>query len=339
MTPRRRILPVFVPHLGCGHACVFCDQRRISGAQRPARPADVARAVEEAAARGLTGPALEIAFYGGSFTAIPVRQQQALLEATAQAIRDGKAGSIRLSTRPDCVDPETLERLCRSGVQTVELGAQSMDPVVLRLSGRGHTPADTARAAALVKAAGLDLVLQMMTGLPGDTAASSLETARQLAALKPGGVRIYPTVVIRNTPLFDLWRAGAYRAWTVEEAAALCADLLDLFEAADIPVIRLGLNPTAALSAGDAAAGPYHPAFGEIVYGLRYLRRAQALVEAQGGNRPGHTAVFYVGHGKTSRMAGYRGMNLAALRGRFGLGRIRIREVQLPPGEIRLEWV
>lgn len=334
MTPKRRIIPVFVPHLGCPHACVFCNQRRISGVQRPASADDVERAVRSAAACGLTGPQTEIAFYGGSFTAVAPQQQEALLIAARQAVEAGLAGSVRLSTRPDCVDAETVRRLLRFGVETVELGAQSMDPAVLQASGRGHTPEDTVLAAQRIRDAGLHLILQMMTGLPEDTPARAAGTARQLAALRPDGVRIYPAVVIRDTPMYDMWQAGTYRPQTLEEAVELCAGLLDVFDAAGIPVIRLGLNPTAELSAGGAAAGPYHPAFGELVYGRRYLHRAQTLL--RDADLPDEVTLL-VGRGKASMMAGQNGCNLQTLRTQFGLRRIRVKETELPPWEVRLE--
>lgn len=141
----------------------------------------------------------------------------------------------------------------RYGVETVELGAQSMDAEVLRRSARGHTAEDVERASKLIKASGFRLILQMMTGLPGDTAEKDIETAREIIALEPDGVRIYPTVIVRDTALYDMWRAGKYMEHTVEDAVSVCAQLVPLFEAAGIPIIRLGLNPTDDLSGGDAA--------------------------------------------------------------------------------------
>ena len=179
-----------------------------------------------------SGAKRQLAFYGGSFTAIHAAAQEELLGAAAEAIGRGEIDSIRLSTRPDAIDGAVLERLRRFGVETIELGAQSMDGEVLRLSGRGHTAEDVERAAAAVRSAGFRLILQMMTGLPGDSEEKDLETARRLIALRPDGVRIYPTVIVRGTPLWEQWRRGAYRAHTVEEAVAVCAKLLPLFEAA-----------------------------------------------------------------------------------------------------------
>ena len=186
MAPRRRILPIFVPHAGCPNQCVFCDQKRISGSPFSAS----AETVETALNALSPGAGVELAFYGGSFTAIPVERQEELLSAADAFRKSGTVSCLRVSTRPDAVDEETLKRLSRHGVETVELGAQSMSDDVLRLSGRGHTAAHTERAAALIKAAGMKLILQMMTGLPGSDAEKDLETARRIIALRPDGVRI-----------------------------------------------------------------------------------------------------------------------------------------------------
>ena len=286
MSARETIIPVFVPHLGCPHDCVFCNQRRISGRQEPAAPDSVHTAIAQAAALPTNGAKRQLAFYGGSFTAIPTAQQEALLAAAEEEIRAGRIDSIRLSTRPDAIDEEVLTRLRAYGVETVELGAQSMDDEVLRLSGRGHTAEDVERAARLVKEAGFRLILQMMTGLPGD-----MRTAEKLIALRPDGVRIYPTVIVRDTALFELWQAGKYREHRVEDAVCVCARLLPLFEAAGIPVIRLGLNPTEELSAGAAAGGAYHPALGELVKSRILREKAAALLE---GVVPGSSATLHV---------------------------------------------
>ena len=278
MTARRGIIPIFIPHLGCPHDCVFCNQKRISGTLSPATPEDVAKTIEE----GLTHCRLpaQCAFYGGSFTAIPVNEQLALLGAAQPYIRAGELESIRLSTRPDAIDPNTLVRLREHGVSVIELGAQSMDDGVLRKSGRGHSASDTARAAALIKQFGFSLVLQMMTGLPGSDDERDVESARRIIALAPDGVRIYPTVIIKDTPLYELWREGKYTEHTVEDAVRVCARLLPMFEDAGVTVIRLGLNPTDELSGGAAAGGAYHPALGELVKSRVMLNRVREMLSS-----------------------------------------------------------
>ena len=201
MSARESIIPVFVPHLGCPNDCVFCNQRRISGSVTPATPKDVREAIERALTLTPPGTRRQLAFYGGSFTAIPVHEQEALLGEAQPYLERGDIAAIRLSTRPDAIDGEILGRLRRYGVETVELGAQSMSDRVLALSGRGHTAQDVRDAARAVKAAGFKLILQMMTGLPGSDDESDVESARELAALAPDGVRVYPTVIVRDTAL------------------------------------------------------------------------------------------------------------------------------------------
>ena len=323
MSARAYILPVFVPHWGCPHACVFCNQRRISGAVMPATAEDVKKAIQEAAAFLPKGGKRQLAFYGGSFTAIPVKEQEALLGAAKEALDRGEIDAVRLSTRPDAIDETVLSRLKAFGVETIELGAQSMDNKVLQLAERGHTAHDVELASKRIKAAGFRLILQMMTGLPGSSDESDAETARRLIALKPDGVRIYPTVIVRDTALFDMWQAGEYEEHTVEDAVRVCAKIVPLFEQAGIPIIRLGLNPTEELSGGAAAGGAYHPALGELVKSRILLEKARALLK---GTEPGSRVTLMVGRGKASQMAGQHRENIRRLTGEYALSDLKIRE-------------
>ena len=323
MSARAYILPVFVPHRGCPHACVFCNQRRISGAAMPARAEDVKKAIQEAAAFLPKGGKRQLAFYGGSFTAIPVKEQEALLGAAKEALDRGEIDAVRLSTRPDAIDEAALSRLKAYGVETIELGAQSMDDKVLQFAGRGHTAYDVERASKRIKEAGFRLILQMMTGLPGSSDESDAETARRLIALKPDGVRIYPTVIVRDTALYDMWQAGEYEEHTVEDAVRVCAKIVQLFEQAGIPIIRLGLNPTEELSGGAAVAGAYHPALGELVKSRILLEKARALLK---GTEPGSRVTLLVGRGKASQMAGQRRENIRRLTEEYALTELKIRE-------------
>ncbi len=331
MTPKRRIIPIFVPHLGCPNDCVFCNQRKISGSLVPAGAAEVRAALESAGALAPCGA--ELAFYGGSFTAIGRERQLELLQAARPWLENGFLEGIRVSTRPDAVDRPALELLASCGVSTVELGAQSMDEAVLAASGRGHGAADTVRAAGLVKEAGMKLILQMMTGLPASSPDSDLETAKKLAALAPDGVRLYPTVIIRGSALYELWRRGLYREHTVAEAVELCARIVPVFRAAGIPVIRLGLNPTEELSGGEAAGGAYHPALGQLVYSRLYLEKARSLLSALPKAR---RVALGVHPSCVSFMAGHKRENLEALRSEFGLERVAVRGAETAPGGIEI---
>lgn len=333
MSARESIIPVFVPHWGCPNDCVFCNQRRISGQQQSATADTVKEAIETAAALLPSGAKRQLAFYGGSFTAIPTAEYTALLAAAKPYIDRGELSSIRLSTRPDAIDERVLARLREYGVETVELGAQSLCDEVLRLSGRGHTAQDVVNASQLIKAGGFKLILQMMTGLPGDSVERSIDTAERIIALRPDGVRIYPTVIVRDTALYDLWQAGLYREHSVEEAVEYCAKLVPRFERAGIPIIRLGLNPTEELSAGAAAGGAYHPALGELVKSRLMLGRMRELL----ADIPaGSTVTLEVGRGRTSQAVGQHRANIKALCDGLGIKALKICEGDRKNDDIKI---
>lgn len=307
------ILPIFIPHAGCPNDCVFCNQRAISGHMTVPTPQDVADEVTAALARLHPSVSPELAFYGGSFTAIPPEVQTGYLRAVQPFLLSGRLSSIRVSTRPDAIDSETLLRLSAFGVQTIELGAQSMDDQVLRLARRGHTAHDTVRSSQMIQAAGFSLILQMMVGLPGDSPASVLASGRDIAALHPDGVRIYPVAVLRGTALAEQTARGTYQPLAIDDAVDLCAELIDLFSAAEIPIIRLGLNPSESLHA-DVLAGAYHPALGELCYARWYQKRMCALAVPL---MPTERLVFFVHPTRLSVAAGQHRSNLAALRSQF----------------------
>lgn len=316
---KRHIIPVFIPHLGCPNGCVFCDQKKITGMGTAVTPEQVQAEIQWGLAR--TNAECELAFYGGSFTAIPTEQQEALLEAAQPWRKAGQLSAIRVSTRPDAVEEATVRRLKYYGVTTVELGCQSMDENVLLLARRGHSPEDTVHAVKLLKAGGIAVILQMMTGLPGDDGAASRKTAQEIIAMAPAGVRIYPTVVLAGTELERQMQAGQYPPHTVDEAVEICAELYELFLDADIPVIRVGLNPTELLSGGGAVAGAYHPALGELVLSRMYLHRAQALLRERD---VGTQAVFSVHPSRVSVMVGQKRENISRLQAQFGLKGIKV---------------
>lgn len=321
MSAREHILPVFVPHLGCPHDCVFCNQRRITSQQLPATAETVRRTIESAIVNQPEIQNWQLAFYGGSFTAIPAEDQIALLSVGKEYLDQGILSSIRLSTRPDTIDEAVLKRLQAYGVGTIELGAQSMVDAVLRRAGRGHTAQDVVHASELIRQYGFRLILQMMTGLPGDSGQESLETAKIICALRPDGVRIYPTVIVRDTALYDLWKAGKYTEHTVEDAVAVCAEIVPLFEQADIPVIRLGLNPTDELSAGAAVGGAYHPALGELVKSRVLRNRAEQLLAEIS---PQSKIRIVVPARLHSQMVGQRKCNVEWLKEHFQLSELKI---------------
>lgn len=328
---RNRIIPIFVPHRGCTHQCVFCDQRAISGEHGTVTAADVTRQLTEALP--VAGTGAEAAFYGGSFTAIPAEQQQALLDAVQPFRATGAVGAIRVSTRPDAITPTALERLKQGGVGTVELGCQSMDDAVLAASGRGHDREVVAPAVALLRQYGFSVVLQMMTGLPRQTRESALGTAAALAALQPDGVRLYPTVVVGGTELAALYGAGTYQPQSLEDAAALGAEILEVFLAQSIPVLRIGLQPSEELERS-VVAGPYHPALGELVKSRVYRNRAQKLLKDIPPNRD---VVLAVAPNRISLMTGQKRCNVEWLQRHCRLHSFRIAAEPLEDWEIRLQ--
>lgn len=336
MSARESIIPVFVPHLGCPNDCVFCNQRRISGAQEPAGVENVKNAIESAAALPRNGAKRQLAFYGGSFTAIPSCQQEALLGAAKEYLDRGEIDAIRLSTRPDAIDGAVLARLKRYGVETIELGAQSLCDEILRLSGRGHTAADVVNASEQIKAAGFRLILQMMTGLPGDSVGRTVDTAKKIIALHPDGVRIYPTVIVRDTALYDLWQAGEYKEHTVADAVEYCAAIVPLFEAAGIPIIRLGLNPTDELSGGAAAGGAYHPALGELVKSRLMLYKMRGALN---GIPAGSRVTLGVNKSRVSQAVGQHRENVSRLTAEFGLKELKIRGIDAEKDEISIDSI
>lgn len=264
-------IPVFVPHKGCPHDCVFCNQRKITGQTEdmtPQRAKDIIdshlASIEKHNPKG--SYLAEIAFFGGSFTAIDKSSLQELLILAYSYVKEGRVTGIRCSTRPDCIDNEILTLCKKYGMTAIELGVQSADEQVLRLSCRGHTFEDVKTAASLIKSYGFELGLQMMTGLPGDTDEKSLFTARQIAALSPDSVRIYPTLVMQGTHLYDMYLGGTYTPVSLDAAVSLAMRIVSIFEKEGITILRIGLQTTDGVNSS-TVVGPYHSAFAELVYG------------------------------------------------------------------------
>lgn len=258
---KHRNLAIFIPHVGCGHRCTFCDQHRISGQAQPPSPENIKTLIETCVNSPDHRPELtQIAFFGGSFTCIPNEQMRAYLEATKPYIQRGNFAGIRISTRPDGITPEILELLKSYQVNNIELGAQSMDPTVLAKANRGHTPEDTIRASQLIHDFGIELGLQMLIGLPGDTKEKAFLTAQKLAALRPSEMRLYPAVVFPETELHDQYLEGRYQPLSVEQALDWTIPIASYLQDQGIHLLKVGLH-----QADGAVAGAFHPAFGEMV--------------------------------------------------------------------------
>ncbi len=261
---RHANISVFVPHIGCPHTCSFCNQNAITGMNAVPSAKSVREAVERS---GLIGSdrskTAQIAFFGGSFTAIERTYMLSLLDEAKRCVEEYSLVGIRISTRPDCIDEEILGILKAYHVTAIELGAQSMDDEVLKANHRGHTADDVRKASGLIKEHGFELGLQMMTGLYTDTDEKALKTAEEIIRLAPKTVRIYPTIVLGGTYLGRLMTQGKYTPQGLDEAVCLCAKLIEMFEEKNIDIIRVGLHAEESLEA-EMIAGPFHPAFKEL---------------------------------------------------------------------------
>ncbi len=268
---KQYIIPIFVPHLGCPNDCIFCNQKSISG-QKSNMTKEKAKEIIENYLKSIDkeNAQIEIAFFGGSFTAIEEERQEELLQVASEFVKSGQVSSIRVSTRPDAIDKNILKRLKKYKVKTIELGVQSSNNYILKRINRGHTFEDVKRAAKLIRWNGFRLGVQMMVGLPESTTIDEINTAKELIKLKPKMVRIYPVLVIKNTPLEKELEKGTYKPLTVVQAVEVCKEIVRLFHDKNIDIIRIGLQPTDEISEpgsekSEVVAGPYHPAFRQLV--------------------------------------------------------------------------
>ncbi|MCH5200328.1 MAG: radical SAM protein [Oscillospiraceae bacterium] len=300
-------LSIFIPHKGCPNTCSFCNQRFISGSDRAPTPEEV-RAILAGQVPLLENNGLqaEIAFFGGSFTAVDRDYRRELLLAASEYVSEfpDQYGGIRCSTRPDCIDEGIMEELKLFGVTAVELGAQSMNDGVLKANLRGHTAEDVRRASGLIKAYGIELGLQMMTGLYTDKPEYCLDTAKQFAELHCDTVRIYPTVILKGTMLDELREKGVYDSFSFEETVELCAMLLDFFDSVSIPVIRLGLHASEEVER-QMTGGVYHPALGEVVESRRMLHKMLEKMQQQRVKK----FIVYTDRKNMSLVSGHGGCN------------------------------
>lgn len=265
---KKRIIPIFVPHRGCPHDCIFCNQKKITGVSTEVTSEEARNIIEEYLPTIAKDASVEIAFFGGSFTAIDEKTQNELLSVAKEYVDKGLVSDIRMSTRPDCISVDILNRLKEYKTTIIELGVQSMDAKVLHDSARGHDIESVIKSSNLIKESGINLGLQMMVGLPSDTEEKCIETAKKFVELNPFCVRIYPTLVVKDTGLETLLNKGEYKPFTLEECISIVKKLLVLFYVNNINVIRVGLQATEDIQLGKGIVdGPYHPAFRELVEG------------------------------------------------------------------------
>ena len=276
------MIPFFIPHVGCPYVCTFCNQSRITGQSGISHltPEYIQQTIKDYIGSKREDKFWEVAFYGGSFTAIHSDLQHTLLAPAHEMLRQGIIDGIRCSTRPDAVGDEAISLLQSYGVKTVELGVQSMNDGILVDAKRGHTAQEVVDAVERLKQRGMTVGVQLLPGLKGETWETILETAIAVVKLKPDFVRIYPVLVIENTELADQYRSGAYKPLSTEQAITYCAFLKEWFEEHNIEVIRTGLQSSEELDSGNSlVSGPYEPAMGELVVNEQYKQRIEMCID------------------------------------------------------------
>ena len=308
-------IPVFIPMQACPFQCIFCDQEKISGQTNIPGSEDVVKTI-----RGhLTtipkeNTIVELGFFGGTFTGMTAGLQQKYLSVAQPFIQTKQIKGVRLSTRPDFIDGSKLALLKNYNVTTIELGAQSMDEDVLKRSGRGHTAHDTIIAANMIRENGFRLGLQMMVGLPGDTAEKSVATAKKFVEMRALDVRIYPALIIKGTPLERLYNSGKFIPLGLAESVDTVAKVYRIFENANINIIRIGLHPSDGLISGeDLVAGPFHVSYRELVLTKLWKDEFDRLLPAEA--KEGIT--IFVAPGQVNYAVGYQSKNKIALLAKY----------------------
>lgn len=318
-------IPIFIPHLGCLHDCVFCNQKIISGRAEFNKDGVDSEINSCLSTIDIESSAVEIAFFGGSFTGIDRSLMLNLLDTASRYIKKGLVKSIRISTRPDYIDEEILDILESYSVSDIELGIQSMNDDVLRACKRGHTAKDTERACILIKRRKFNLVGQMMTSLPLSTVEDEIYTAKKIASLGADGARIYPLVVFAGTELEQMLKSGVYIPPDEEKSIMRAGEVLEVFIDAKIPVIRIGLQSGKNLEDGKIAVGGfYSSAYGERVINYVYLKKIRRLLF--GSEIKGKTLVIYAPKGSYSKVAGHKSCNLKKLYSETGAKVIKVIE-------------
>ena len=264
-------IPIFISHFGCPNDCVFCNQKKINGRETDVTTEDIKSIIETYLKTLPKKSKKEVAFFGGTFTGISIKLQEEYLSVVYEYMKNGLIDGIRLSTRPDYIDKEIVDMLKKYGVTTVELGVQSLDEKVLIQTHRFYPMEKVYIASKLIKEAGIELGIQLMLGLPGSTDESDFLSAIKTVELEPNIARIYPTLVIKETEMADMFRKGSYIPLTLEEAIKRCKKIYSLLDFNDINIIRVGLQPTEELNDSEnVLGGPFHPAFRELVVGEIY---------------------------------------------------------------------
>ncbi len=334
---KRNIVPVFVPHFGCPHDCVFCNQKKITNFSTNITPNDVDSIILEHLEYFREDSIIEVAFYGGSFTAIDIHTQSQLLEIPFKYKKSGIIDEIRLSTRPDAINVQILDNLNKYKVDTIELGVQSLCDDVLEASERGHSSQEVYDAVKLIKDNGFNLGLQMMIGLPNDTISKSLKTTLEFISLEPECVRIYPTLVIKDTLLEKQFYQGKYMPLSLDQAIEQTTILLMLFYTHNVNVIRVGLQPTDNIQLGkDVVAGPFHPAFRQLVESNIYKVLIDEYLKNNIINYSNEELIFEANKRVISSISGQKSMNINYWIKKYGFKKVRLYEKELDVNNINI---
>ena len=310
-------IPVFIPHYGCPNDCVFCNQRKITGKPCYDRESVIAEITQALSTLDSDKTETELAFFGGSFTAIPENEMLGLLAISDIFLSGGQISSVRLSTRPDAINSRILQILACHGVKTIELGLQSFSDNVLSASKRGHTAYQSEQACRLIKSHGFTLIGQMMVGLPSSDVEDEIYTANKICELGCDGARIYPTVVFPDTELEHMKNRGEYTPLTVEDAINRSAEVFSVFAKNGVPVIRIGLCANETLTA-ESYQGNYHPSIGELIINKFFFSKMDSLLDNQ-GILSGKSVTFTVAKGKISQAVGQKRANVLALKNKYDL--------------------
>lgn len=304
------VIPIFIPHRGCPHDCLFCNQQKISGYDRDSSAKVTASVIiDQWLERNKSRDKVQVAFFGGSFTCLPEGEQREILSEVQSYIEEDKVDTIRISTRPDCINPAICDLLKEYNVGVVELGAQSMSDKVLLNSLRGHTSDHVRHALRLLRNFEIQIGFQLMPGLPGETSASFLRGIDEVITLKPDFVRLYPALVVKDSGLEKMYRTQLYRPLSLNKAIALTARCYQKLIEAGIEVVRMGLQPSESLEKS-VIAGPYHPAFGELVQTRLWLKKIRAKLAGLG---PQQKLRIHVSHRDISAVVGMKKRNMIRL--------------------------
>jgi histone acetyltransferase (RNA polymerase elongator complex component) len=324
MSNNRFIIPVFVPHRGCPNDCVFCNQRKITNQKETYDYKKIDEEINNAISTidFLKKPDVEIAFYGGSFTAIDVKSQNSFLEIAYKYYKKYNINGIRVSTRPDYIDDEILTRLKKYGVKTIELGVQSLNDDVLLSSNRGHNSEVVYKSAKLIKEYGFILGVQLMIGLPGDNREININTVNKVVGIKPDIARIYPTLVIKDTELERMYKSGLYKGLGLEEAVDISKEMYKILFSNNINVIRIGLQPTENILEGkDVIGGPFHSSFRELVISSYIFDLVKENLELDSYDE----IEFELNNKDVSYLVGNKGINKELFKEKLKIKKIRIK--------------